>query len=318
MTRNTAARAALGRAMVSWWRRWKRLAHASAFAMAGIASPQAQTLDRIEWALPELPPVFFYDSEGRPPTGPAQLGRGSGDGYLREIMRQIPDVRHEIVGMTYPRAWAELERGREICIPAVVKLNERSERAWFTPMSPPPPMTIVVRADRVGELLGDSPVASLAALLARPELTALVPAGRSFGAEINALLAQPEVQTRIERLRYSSSTQAAQMLMLGRVDYWLEWPHVAEWQIRNLPRRPPMTWRPVLEFAVDKHLYIACTRSAAGRKAIELIDQAIRSAAREAAYRSAAVNWYPPEIRESVAPRFKRFFDERSRKPMIE
>lgn len=283
--------------------------------MAGLS---AHAIERIEWALPELPPVFFYDSEGRPPTGPAQLGRGSGDGYLREIMLNAPGVRHEIVGMTYARAWAEMERGREICIPAVVKLDERSERAWYTPMSPPPPMTVVVRADRVREVLGDSAVASLAALLARPELTALVPAGRAFGPEINALLAQPDVQTRIERLRYSSSTQAAQMLMLGRVDYWMEWPHVAEWQMRNLPRRPPMTWRPVLEFAVDKHLYIACTRSAAGRKAIELIDQAIRQAAREPAYRNAAVNWYPPEIRESVAPRFKRFFDERSRKPMIE
>ncbi|KPF68568.1 hypothetical protein IP84_09775 [beta proteobacterium AAP99] len=275
-------------------------------------------LERIEWALPELPPVYFYRADGRAPTSPAELGAGGGDGYLRAIMRQMPNVRHEIVPMNFARAWAEIERGRTLCVPTVVRLADRGHLAWYTPMSPPPPLTVVARADRAAEVLGNQPVVSLAALLARPDLSGLVPANRSFGRDINALLAQPAAQSQIERLRDGASAQAANLLLLGRADYWLEWPHVAEWQVRNLPRRVPMTWRTVLEFPVDQSLYIACTRSPAGREAIEAIDAAIRRASRDKAYRTAAVDWYPPEIREAVTPRFKRFFDERSKQPLIE
>jgi uncharacterized protein (TIGR02285 family) len=273
--------------------------------------------ERIEWAVAAFPPVFLFD-ESRPPASAAELGPGLGDTYLREIIRRLPGVKHEFVHMPFARTWAEMERGRDVCIPLIVRASERSQLAWYTPMSPPPPLTVVVRADRARDVLGDASIVSLAALLARPELNGVVPAARSYGDEVNALLRKPEVQGRVERIRYNAGQQAGTMLMLGRADYWLEWPHVAEWQVRGMPRRPPVTWRPILEFSVGQSLYIACTRSPAGRKAIEAIDAAIRQASRDETYRNAALNWYPAEIREAVTPRFKRFFDERSKQSLIE
>ena len=273
--------------------------------------------ERIEWVVPDFAPVFFY-KDGKAPTRPAELGEGSGDAYLRALTAQMPDVRHELVGMPFARGWAEMERGRTLCLLLVITGADRRAMAWTTPMAPVPPLTVVARADRANEIFGTDPVVSLEKLLARTELDGLIQLGRSYSEPVNALLSQPAAQERLQRFRNNAGQQAATMLMLGRADYWVEFPHVAEWQMRELPRRPPLAWRAVQEFSTQSTLNVACTRNEAGRVTIEAIDRAIRKAARTEAYRTAALNRYPPEVRESVRERFTRFFDERSRQSVVQ
>jgi uncharacterized protein (TIGR02285 family) len=281
------------------------------------AAAVVQAAERIEWALPEIPPVFFY-MEGRAPARPADLGRGSGDRYLYAIISHMPGFRHEITGMPYVRGWAEMERGRTLCMPVVLRASSRKGTGWFTPMSPLPPLTVVTRADRAADVLGSGPSVSLEQLIARPDLSGVVQSGRSYGLRVDGLLRSTEGMQRIQPLRNADGQQAATLLRLGRADYWVEYPHVAEWQVRTLDRRPPLTWRPVAEFNVEASLHVTCTRNEAGRRAIEAIDRAIRKAARTPAYRDAGLSWYPPEVQEAVRERFYRWFDERARSSQIE
>lgn len=282
-----------------------------------LGSAAAHTPDTLEWAVPDIAPVFFY-ANGKAPTVPGELGRGSGDAYLRAIMREMPEYQHRIVGMPYVRGWAEMERGRTLCMPVVLRAANRAPLGWFTPMAPLPPLNVVTRADRAADILGDGPTVSLAKLIERADLDGIIVAGRSFGPQVDELLRQPAAQQRIQAMRNADNQQAASMLMLGRADYWIEYPHVAEWQVRSLERRPPLAWKRIEEFSLDPPLHVACTRDEAGRKAVEAVDRAIRRAARQAPYRDASLNWYPPEVRQVAQERFYRWFDERAKRSVIE
>ena len=97
------------------------------------APPPAET---IRWVAQDVPPHFSF-VQGRPPRSIAELGHGEVDGFMRVLLKRMPEYRHEFVEASTARYEAESRRGETLCSTMHVRTPERLQWLYFSHLYPP-------------------------------------------------------------------------------------------------------------------------------------------------------------------------------------
>lgn len=282
-------------------------------ATAAQASPPAET---IRWVAQDVPPHFSF-VQGRPPRSIGELGHGEVDGFLRVLLKRMPQFRHEFVEASTARYEAESRRGETLCSALHVRTPERVQWLYFSHLYPAltsREIHVIVPRKLMAELAKGRPQDGrlvLADLLKRQDLRLLLARDRAFGPQIDALLGQQAVP----RLAVGAqlSAQLLDMLRAGRMDYTLEYPTVVNDYLRRVGDPGALVALPVAEGLSTLLATVSCSRTPAGKRAIEAIDAAVRQLAREPQREAWVREWRGDRVDPQDMKRLQTYMDERAR-----
>ena len=270
----------------------------------------------IRWLVQDLGPHFSYVG-GRAPQSPAELGNGELDGFLRQLIAQLPQYRHEFVELSLQRYEALLRQGETLCSVLHKRRPERLADRYFTPMFPSlgsRQLQLVVPRDRLGQFHALGAPVSVAKLVQIGGLHGLVARERSFGPTLDALLKEGQGKG-LQTIAAARSTTVLAMLRAGRVDYTLEYADTVKSFLQTEAKAPgaELVLLPIAEVEERDIAHASCTRSAAGRERIEAIDAAVRRMARDPQREVWLRAWLGDRLAVAERGRLNRFLDERAR-----
>ena len=277
------------------------------------APPPAET---IRWVAQDVPPHFSF-VQGKPPRSIAELGHGEVDGFMRVLLKRMPQFRHEFVEASTARYEAESRRGETLCSTMHVRTPERLQWLYFSHLYPPlisREIHVIVPRKLMAELDKGRPREGrlqLSELLKRDELRLLVARDRAFGAQIDSLLSQYTVPRLAVGVQLS--TQLLDMLRAGRMDYTLEYPSVVKDYLARVGDPGALVALPVAEGLSTLLATVSCSRTPEGRRHIEAIDAAVRKLAGEPRRDAWVREWRGNRAEPQDRKRLDAYMDERAR-----
>lgn len=228
---------------------------------------------------------------------------------------RLPGVQLKPTLANAERSWALIRRGGQVCHAGAARTPERERLAYFSNTWLVPPPHVIVRQDRREALPLDSHGAvDLEALMRGGTLRGIVAQGRSYGAELDAMLAaappgrQPQ---HVYGSDYGSSLLA--MLVQDRADYTLDYPNTVVALAGEAVDTVQLAVLPVKGAAEPVISGVACPRTAWGLAAIRLIDQALGTPEGAALLRDTLRISLPPEVQRAYREAWDAFFRQRAR-----
>ncbi|MFG6468117.1 TIGR02285 family protein [Roseateles sp. BYS87W] len=287
--------------------------------VVGVAASAAQAappVDTIRWVAQDVPPHFSF-FQGHPPRNVTELGHGEVDGFMRQLLARMPEVRHEFVEASTARYETESRRGQTLCSTLHVRTPERLQWAYFSHLYPPlvsREIHVIVRREALVQW-AQTPAGGgrlqLAELLKRPELHLLVAKDRSYGAQIDNLLAQHTVPR--QAVSAQPSVQVLDMLRAGRMDYTLDYPAVVKDYLARAGDPGALVALPLAEGLTTMLATVSCSRTPEGRRAIERVDAAVRELARDPQRDAWVREWRGDRAEPQDMKRLNAYMDERAR-----
>ncbi len=239
--------------------------------------------DTLLWAVLDFPPFQILDGEHR--------NTGSFDGLLDLMIRQLPDLEHNVVAMSFARREEEIRQGSRLCTPGLFRTPAREKLLVFSrPALIHLDNRLVIRAARAN-LVDSGHAVDLASLLANRELVGGVITDRSFAPNIDPLL-QQHAQAPNVVMRSVKSSQMFEMLMKGEIDYTILFPHEAAYLVRKLGRPDDIRTLPIAATPAYIFTHVACTRGEWGEGMITRIDRILQAQMRTPEYRALSERWY--------------------------
>ena len=291
-------------------------------ALLPCAARAAEPLPTLHWLVQDVPPHFSYARPGQVPQTVEDIGQGELDGFLRILVRRMPQYRHVLVEMPFTRFELQARQGQTLCSVLHVKTPERLAWLWFSHLYPPlfsRQLHVVVHKDRLAQFetaVTGQPL-QLADLLQRQDLVGLLPRDRAFGPRIDALLKQAG-DGAPRTVVPNRNMHLLHMLRARRMDFTLEYPSVVD-EFLRLNGGDDLVKLPLAEGRSTQLATVACTRSAEGRQHIEAIDAAVRRLAQEKDRDAWLRSWRREPLDEQDRQRVNRYMDERARGgPVIE
>jgi uncharacterized protein (TIGR02285 family) len=209
-----------------------------------------------------------------------------------------------------------MKEKRNICSSWVIGTPERMELGYLTDFYPQPPHGIVIRTQDI-RLMHDIPRgSSLKYLLEHTKLRLGIEKDRSYGESLDKILKNNTDPKIIQVTASSGSDVLIKMLIAGRVDYILEYPHVIAYYNKALKLDPPLV---VNDADESKHaiiIKIMCSKNEWGRKISRELDFLLQQYAREPEFREIIESSYSDDIKAKYGKEFEKFYRDRAKGPM--
>ena len=270
-------------------------------ALGGAASAEEPVVvQRITW----LSADAVANADG------SQVVRPS-DRMIDWLAARLPQVEHVRVTANAKRSWMLIEAGEPVCHTGAVRLPERERQAYFTDTRLLPPLQLIARADVRARLPRDAAgQVDLARLLADPRLRGVRVQGRSYGPQIDALLARRPPGAEVATGDFGSNVLP--MLLRGHADYAIEFPFMVDLQARRRPGIAQLAMLPIRGAGDMVVGGVACSRTPWGLAAIRLIDRALGTPEGAAMLRQSVMPQLPPESLRVYRDQIDAFFQRRA------
>lgn len=249
--------------------------------------PAPAPADDIQWLSAEFPPMVM--SKG------AYARQGYINALFDYLQAQLPQHRFTEVILPWPRVMHMAAQGGPYCLIAAFQTPEREAFLRFTEpygyLIPLGLVTPAIHAERLKPYLNASGQVSLEALMARHDLHPGVASGRSYGPQIDRLLAAEAHPTQIHQ---SESTHALfQMLSLGRIDYSFSYPSELLYYSAN---HQALSFYPIK--GSDELLpgRFSCTRSPETDQVFADIQQLMQRGEHRAVFKASYERWLPEDL----------------------
>ncbi|WP_419571492.1 hypothetical protein [Rheinheimera sp.] len=185
-----------------------------------------------------------------------------------------PELQIQPVQLSTLRAWQMLKQPGNYCALSKIKTKEREKLLYFARL----PTTIYPPLQLIGtRTFGKTPLDLARLLQQQSELKIGVIKGRSYGAELDKLIAHHPKQF-FQRSGAEAAQNLALMLSKGRLDALLEFSAITTRSLQHLPEAPKLyphqlTGQPLVRG------YLACNKSELGLQMVQWIDQKMADAA---------------------------------------
>jgi uncharacterized protein (TIGR02285 family) len=276
--------------------------------LAALATPVwAQPKATLIWLLRDLPPTMIFE-------GPKK-GQGIVDQILPLLIAGMPQYEHTLLRVNRARAMQMLREESFTCDPSLVWTKEREQWIAFSiPAFRAVSNGLVVRREDRAQLdpfLIDGEV-DLAALLASGQKKIGVVAERSYGQVLDTLLKLAPPDALAPHYGNDALASLLQMQRLGRLQMVLGyWPEIRYQANREHIADDQLEFYPVK--GTGKYLsgHIGCSGTVQGRKAIQEINELLRTLPHERLDQLYA-EWLDPERRNDYLKEAKAFFENQA------
>ncbi|WP_309413082.1 TIGR02285 family protein [Desulfobulbus sp.] len=255
--------------------------------LAVLAAKPLLARDSITWMEPNMPPFNIQD-------GPAK-NQGYGNIVTTLLQQHLPEYDHFIMITNVTRHFRKFKDGEKVCGVGLFRTPEREAFMYFSlPSLLVMPPTFIVKKDRKAEF-GPTARVSLESLLQNRRIAIGLSRDRSYGAPLDAILAQRRQQA---QLVYYNGQQLTdnylKMLMLDRIDGLLALPDEALYHAEKMGLRDRIVALTVEETQCNYRDWmsaVACPKNAWGKEVIDKINAILLAQRPTAPYRAAYERW---------------------------
>ncbi|QQZ43163.1 TIGR02285 family protein [Pseudomonas sp. SK3(2021)] len=266
--------------------------------------PQAsQARDTLVWILRDLPPTTIFE-------GP-QKGRGVIDQALPVLMASLPEYDHQIVHVNRARGMQMLREQPFVCDPALMFNRQRAQWIAFSITSFRVFSNgLAVRrkdSDGLQPFVHDGHI-DLRALLASVPHSVGVVAERSYGEQIDSLLAQAPPGALIAHYGNSAIGNLLQMQRRGRLKALIGYQPEIRFQAQQQGIDPnDLEFYPIQGMPKYQSVNVGCSNTPQGRQAVERINHSLLEL-RPHSLLELYAEWLEPSLREQYRSDALAFF----------
>lgn len=237
-----------------------------AFAALLLAGP-SQAQEQMTWLMSDFPPVTI-PVNGAPTSGIA-------DQIVRYLAAHWGHDDHSYVYANSKRTWVMLEQGAKACFVAALRTPERERSAYFSNTSLVPPPVLVARADSLAGLpLNAAGEVELAQLLAMRKYRGAIVENRSYGKQVDAVLAQRASTANIERTSIGDyGRKVLMMVARNRADYTFDYDFALAYAQSVQAELAPLRTVAIARNTQAVVAGVACPRTPWGQAMIRKIDR---------------------------------------------
>lgn len=257
-------------------------------AVAKAEMTNVESKQSITWSIIPFAPIHILDGEFK--------GQGIADQYIKSAQKEMSEYVHHNEVMTPARAWYLINQGEElVCHPSALKTSERETIAYFSDAALITPVIRVLmrKADWQDRLEGVDQLSITDYINANKGVFGVV-SQRSYGEEIDKILAKSITLGReiVQTSGAYGSRQLYEMLVRGRIDMMIEYPWVSSYfKKMSYYQNVEVVNLEIAGFPRFSPAYAACTKSPAGKAAIEKLNLFINKAIIGAKNRQRMMNW---------------------------
>ncbi|BBN53007.1 hypothetical protein TRE132_11320 [Pseudomonas chlororaphis subsp. aurantiaca] len=265
----------------------------------------SQARNTLIWVLRDLPPTTIFE-------GP-QKGRGVIDQALPVLMASLPEYDHQIVHVNRARGMQMLREQPFVCDPALMFNLQRAQWIAFsiTSFRVFSNGLAVRRKDRDGlqPFIHDGQI-DLRALLASAPHNVGVVAERSYGEQIDSLLAQAPPGALMAHYGNSAIGNLLQMQRHGRLKALIGYQPEIRFQAQQQGIDPnELEFYPIQGMPKYQSVNVGCSNTAQGRQAVERINRALLEL-RPHTLLELYAQWLEPSLREQYRSDALAFFHD--------
>lgn len=265
----------------------------------------SQARNTLVWVLRDLPPTTIFE-------GP-QKGRGVIDQALPVLMASLPEYDHQIVHVNRARGMQMLREQPFVCDPALMFNLQRAQWIAFsiTSFRVFSNGLAVRRKDRDGvqPFIHDGQI-DLRALLASAPHNVGVVAERSYGEQIDSLLAQAPPGALMAHYGNSAIGNLLQMQRHGRLKALIGYQPEIRFQAQQQGIDPnELEFYPIQGMPKYQSVNVGCSNTAQGRQAVERINRALLKLRPDTLLELYA-QWLEPSLREQYRSDALAFFHD--------
>lgn len=268
-------------------------------ASSALAQPDPP-LGRIVWVAVDFPPFQVID-------GPNQ-GSGSFDGLRDLLVREMRDVEHEFVTMTFAQREEAFHEGVLLCSPGMFRTPSRDRYLVFAEPSLIHLDNRLVFLKRNAGRFPSGLAVDLETVLKDRNLVGGVIVSRSFAPNIDALVRRYGGAPNI-RMQALSPAQIVELLLKGEIDYTIMFSHEADFLERQAGRSGMLGNKQIVGTPPYIMTQVACTRNDWGEKVVARVNRALRDQRARPEYRQLSERWYVELDRALVRRYYPRLIE---------
>lgn len=249
----------------------------------------------VQWCHLDAAPGFIARGE--------YAGRGMLDGMAGSLKKGLPDYEHRNVSANFRRLAEMLRAGDQMLCLGVLPTQERqSYMAFSIPHAVIRPfVALVPRQDLplFRPYLNGRGELQLKRILTESTLNLGLPSGRSYGKEIDEVLAQVQPRSNVILRSANNDIQLAlvQMMFLGRINYTLSYPMELRYISRVLNKEDEVAALPIEGLPAYYTMHVVAPNNPWGQQMIRKINTVIRNNLDQSEYFRNYDYWLDDETR---------------------
>lgn len=231
------------------------------------------------------------------------------------ILEGLDGVEFQVEPTNPQRGLKRLQQEPNICVGDKIYNVERQRYSLASalPQVVVPGLRLYLREElaiQIGLNTETSPEFSLSQLLQKaPEIQLGTMQGRSYGNELDQILEASRWQPRIwQRSGTDMGSGLVAMLMTGRVDGIFEYPNVFKLYSQQFTEKPAIAHIRLKETPAFITGYILCSRSEAGKQAIDAISKSIEHLSRSREYLDIHLQWFDADMHKELADYYNQVY----------
>ncbi|SMC86201.1 conserved hypothetical protein [Desulfocicer vacuolatum DSM 3385] len=232
--------------------------------------------EKITWMVLDWPPWMMIDGE--------EKGTGRFNYILDTAQKNLPEYEHVTERMNWARFWHEIESDKNICYTFGLKTGKRENIVYYSaPHTFVLPNAIIMKKE-TAQRLGNPVSYSITKLLKENRIKGYAEKNRSFTRKIDSLMKNHENDSNLTRVSESPES-LIKMVIMGRVDYTIEYPIVATYYQKKSNAPNTLISIPISEMDPISYVYMNCSKNEWGKKVIEKWNAALKKIKPTAEYR---------------------------------
>lgn len=209
------------------------------------------------------------------------------------------------------RSWSLLRAGENVCILVSLRTPERESQAYFVNTHLVPPLQLVVHRKAFAQLpLDTAGEVDLEHLWRQQQLRGALVEGRSYGQQLDALLAQRPAGSMDSHAPGDFGMRVLQLVAAGRADYTLDYDFSLQQQKSWLPALQELLTVPLQGHGEPQVSGIACPRNAWGARVAQRLRLLLATPAGIAALKASFDPSLTPQTRARYGARISAYYDQ--------
>lgn len=253
--------------------------------------------EELTWYNHHQPPSVMLSGKYR--------GQGSVDRILKLLIEQLPQYRHDHLQVTMGRVLHDMESGKKVCFPAMLKNDERLKFVEFSKYSVMQHNLHVLISAKLAAQYRLKNTVGLRELFYRHGLIMAKLTARSYGKVIDEDLS--EHHTSIVEKVSTSTDGLYKMLDKGRVDFLVSYPKDATFALSKLDTKRKYKTLKIKELDTFIVGSVGCSKGEWGTQVISDINTAMDRIRNTDAYFQALTAWLDDT---KVDDEFHRFYQQ--------
>lgn len=252
-------------------------------ALLGLFQTSLFAEDLSYWIKSDWSPVYIMNGKYK--------DEGMGDKITQLFQREMPDVNFSVKWINSKRRQLMMQTGKKGCDIAMVKTPEREKFMVFSVATVFSPSHRIIFNETPAMNWKKGKAVSLESLLKNKIILGHLVKGRSYGKKLDTIIKQFSTNSKIYWEKSEGNASVFKMLEYNRLDYTLEYPFIAQYQIKEEGVSVNLGSLQIKEHSSYIYGRMGCPKNTWGKKMVKRVNKILKKKRKTAEYKNILTQW---------------------------